>query len=234
MKKISVIIPCYNVARWIDRCMTSIAAQTMGIECLEIICIDDASSDGTWEHLQKWEQSFPEQIILIRQEVNRRQGAARNLGLQYASADWIAFVDADDWLEPDYFEQLYTPAENYICDVVTCGWMKDSSEVLEYLKEEDRGKGEGQYIQSNTKERKKEMLLGKPLGGTAWAKIIRKELLLKHQICFPEGLMYEDNYWVPLLHIYADNIYVAEKKLYHWFMHAASTVHAENCSNKKS
>ena len=228
MKKISVIIPCYNVARWIDRCMTSIAAQTMGIECLEIICIDDASSDGTWEHLQKWEQSFPEQIILIRQEVNRRQGAARNLGLQYASADWIAFVDADDWLEPDYFEQLYTPAENYICDVVTCGWMKDSSEVLEYLKEEDRGKGEGQYIQSNTKERKKEMLLGKPLGGTAWAKIIRKELLLKHQICFPEGLMYEDNYWVPLLHIYADNIYVAEKKLYHWFMHAASTVHAEN------
>ena len=96
MKKISVIIPCYNVVRWIDRCMTSIAAQTMGIECLEIICIDDASSDGTWEHLQKWEQSFPEQIILIRQEVNRRQGAARNLGLQYASADWIAFVDADD------------------------------------------------------------------------------------------------------------------------------------------
>ena len=68
--------------------------------------MDDASTDATWEHLQKWEENFPEQIILIHQDVNRWQGAARNVGLQYSSADWIAFVDADDWLEPDYFEQL--------------------------------------------------------------------------------------------------------------------------------
>ena len=91
MKKVSIIIPCYNVERWIDRCMTSIAVQTMGIDDLEIICIDDASTDGTWKHLQKWEQSFPENVLLIRLEENRRQGAARNIGLQYASAEWISF-----------------------------------------------------------------------------------------------------------------------------------------------
>ena len=82
MKKISVIIPCYNVERWVDRCLTSIIRQTTGINELEIICIDDASTDNTWEHLQEWEQRYPENILLIRQEVNRRQGTARNIGLR--------------------------------------------------------------------------------------------------------------------------------------------------------
>ena len=113
MKKISVIIPCYNIAPWIDRCMASIAVQTIGLDDLEVICIDDASTDGTWEHLQRWERKFPDHILLIRQDVNRRQGAARNLGLQYASAPYIAFVDGDDQLEPDYFEQLYAPIAHH-------------------------------------------------------------------------------------------------------------------------
>ena len=63
--------------------------QTIGLEKLEIICVDDASTDGTWDRLLLWEQLYPEQVILLRQETNRRQGAARNLGLQYALADWI-------------------------------------------------------------------------------------------------------------------------------------------------
>ena len=62
MRKISIIIPCYNVAPYIDRCMASIAVQTIGMDSLEIICIDDASTDDTWAHLRKWEQVFPDQI----------------------------------------------------------------------------------------------------------------------------------------------------------------------------
>lgn len=125
MKEISVIIPCYNVARWVDRCLTSIVRQTIGLDVLEVICIDDASTDDTWEHLQEWERKYPDNLVLVRQEVNRRQGAARNLGLQYASTEWVAFVDADDWLEKDYFEKLYVPAAHYKCDVVVCGAILD-------------------------------------------------------------------------------------------------------------
>ena len=55
MKAISVIIPCYNVDAYLDRCLTSVVSQTIGTENLEIICIDDASSDGTWERLKVWE-----------------------------------------------------------------------------------------------------------------------------------------------------------------------------------
>lgn len=172
MNKISVIIPCCNVERWIDRCMTSITSQTIGMGNLEIICVDDASADDTWGHLKEWERSFPENVRLIQLEVNLRQGAARNIGLRYASADWIAFVDADDWVEPDYFELLYTAATNHICDVVVCGSARDCSLSLTYFK--------------------------------------------------------EDNYWHPLLHVYADNIYVIGKRLYHYFMRASSTVNAQN------
>jgi glycosyltransferase involved in cell wall biosynthesis len=228
MRKISVIIPCYNVASYVDRCITSIVVQTIGIDNLEIICIDDASTDHTWEHLQKWEQKFPENILLIRQEVNRRQGAARNVGLQYASADWVAFVDADDWLEPDYFEQLYIPAERFACDVAACGIETDYAADLVYFKEEDREKGKDQYIQSDTNAKKKEMLICKPLGEGPWAKIIRKELLLKYQIFFPEELFYEDNFWIPLLHIYVHHACVIGKKLYHYFVNPQSTIYKKN------
>lgn len=228
MKKISVIIPCYNIACWIDRCMASVVVQTIGLHDLEVICVDDASTDGTWERLQKWEQKFPEHVLLIRQDANRRQGAARNLGLQYASAPYVAFVDGDDWLEPDYFEQLYAPLEHHACDVVVCSAANDPSRSLVYFNEESRGDGEDQYLCSDTVEQKKEMLIRKPLNIFAWAKIIRKELLLDHQIYFPEGLLYEDNYWHPLLHIYADTIYMVRKKLYHYFIRDSSTVHAMN------
>ncbi len=79
--KISVIIPCYNVGNYIDRCMASIAVQTLGVENLEIIFIDDASTDDTWERLQRWEKRFPDNILLIHSDVNGKPGAARNIGL---------------------------------------------------------------------------------------------------------------------------------------------------------
>lgn len=82
MKKISVIIPCYNVSSYIDRCMRSVIGQTIGVGSLEIICIDDASTDDTWEHLQKWEQQYPDDILLIRQRRAVPQPLERGTVLQ--------------------------------------------------------------------------------------------------------------------------------------------------------
>ena len=107
MAEISVIIPCYNVESYIDRCLTSITSQTIDLSLLEIICIDDASTDNTWSKLQAWETTYPENIMIIHCDENGRQGTARNIGLQYASAPWIAYIDSDDWIELDYFEKLY-------------------------------------------------------------------------------------------------------------------------------
>lgn len=230
MKKISVIIPCYNVIRWIDRCLTSIFRQTIGMDVLEVICIDDASTDDSWKYLQKWEQRFPENIILVRLNVNRRLGAARNIGLQYASADWIAFVDADDWLEEDYFELLYQPVTENICDIVCCGSMRDSSETLTYFNRNVRsiqGK-EDQLIISDTELMKKMMLRNRSMVTGAWAMLIRRSMLVDNAVFFPEDLVYEDRYWAPMLYIYANSIYFLEKCLYHYFSNTCSITFSEN------
>ena len=167
---------------------------------------------------------YPKDIILIRQEVNRRQGAARNLGLQYASADWVSFVDADDWLESDYFERLYEPTTRYSLDVVSCGFIRDTADMSKGKDKDIGRKGKEQYIIADTKEVKQLLLRYKGLGPGAWAKIIRKGLLTENEIFFPENLVYEDHYWIPLLHIYAVNIYTIEEELYHYFWNPCSTV----------
>ena len=228
MKAISVIIPCYNVDAYLDRCLTSVVSQTIGTENLEIICIDDASSDGTWERLKVWERQYPDHILLIRQETNRRQGAARNIGLTYASADWVAFVDADDWLEPDYLEQLYKPAMEYPCDVVCCGEVRDFSDTLSYLDEKTREAGQDRYIVTETEEARKYMITSLAGGEAVWGKLVRRKTLLEAQIYFPEELVYEDMYWHTMLHIYASGFYVVNKKLYHYFANYQSTALSMN------
>ena len=94
---ISVIIPCYNVEKYIDRCLTSLERQTVGMNSLEIICLDDKSADGTLDKLHEWEKKYPDNICIVELPDNGRQGRARNIGLEYATCEWVAFIDSDDW-----------------------------------------------------------------------------------------------------------------------------------------
>ena len=104
-KKISVIIPCYNVSMFLDRCMESLEKQTIGIENLEIILINDASKDATLGKILLWEMKYPDNIIVIPLEENVMQGAARNIARGYCSAEYIAYLDADDLWTPDKLEK---------------------------------------------------------------------------------------------------------------------------------
>ena len=99
MKKVSVIIPCYNATKWLPKCFLTLVSQTIGMSELELIFVDDASTDdgATYAMLQEFERAYPEQILVIYLEKNMRQGGARNIALQYASGEYIAFVDADDF-----------------------------------------------------------------------------------------------------------------------------------------
>ena len=96
MKKISVIIPCYNSVKWLPKCFMSLVEQSIGIDNLELIFVNDASTDDgqTWDMLKEMEKAYPESIIIIDLPYNRRQGGARNEGLKYASGEYIAFVDS--------------------------------------------------------------------------------------------------------------------------------------------
>lgn len=223
MVKISIIIPCYNVSSYIDRCLTSITMQTIGMDAMEIICIDDASTDDTWQKLQYWEQQYPEQIITIHCDTNARQGTARNIGLSYSSSEWICFIDSDDWVEPDYLEKLSSIAQITNCDIVTCQAIRDTSSTLSFLESKSTGK-EDRYMVIDTLEKKKLFIILRSMDYVAWGKLIRRSLLTDNGIFFPENLTYEDTYWGSLLHLYTEKVYFLEEKLYHYFVNLHSTV----------
>ena len=226
MAEISVIIPCYNVAPYIDRCLTSITSQTIDLSILEIICIDDASTDATWNRLQQWESDFPENIMIVHCGENGGSSKARNIGIQYSSSPWVAFIDSDDWIEPDYFEKMYVSALNSNADLIMCGHVRDFSKELTYRHNNgyDFSKDiiNGKSLLLDTEEKKKLYIRMMSMDLTAWGKLIRKNILTDYNITFPEGLAYEDNYWGTLLHFYVTHIYKIELPLYHYFVNENS------------
>lgn len=175
MSIISVIIPCYNVSAYIDRCLTSVTKQTVGVNDLEIICIDDASTDDTWQKLQKWEQRFPENLLAVHCDVNGRQGTARNIGLQYASAPWIAFIDSDDWLELDYLEKMYVITLQGECDIVCCQEERDFSTELTYL-DNRKCEKDSRFMVIDTVEKRKIFLYLQSMGLSAWVMNLQKPI----------------------------------------------------------
>jgi glycosyltransferase involved in cell wall biosynthesis len=112
---ISIIIPVFNAERYLPECLDSLINQTFGD--IEIICVDDASTDRSPEILREY-TSRDSRIKALKLKINSRQGAARNLGLQVASAPYIGFVDADDFVAPAYFENLYKAIIRHDADIV--------------------------------------------------------------------------------------------------------------------
>ena len=120
--KISVIVPVYNVEPYLERCLDSIINNTY--RNLEIICVNDGSTDGCGAILDRYAQ-MDERFVVIYKE-NGGVSSARNRGLDVATGDYIAFVDADDWIHPQYFEiiEYNTRMKNY--DAVICGIVRKS------------------------------------------------------------------------------------------------------------
>lgn len=116
MPIISVIIPVYNAEKSLDTCLQSIVEQSVGD--LEIICVDDGSTDGSYEKLVGWRKKDG-RIKVLRQE-NKGGGAARNLGLAKAAGEYIHFLDSDDSLQPQAYETMYEEICRTRADVCFC------------------------------------------------------------------------------------------------------------------
>ena len=107
MPKVSVVVPCYNMEKYVERCLDSLQKQLL--EDIEIICIDDKSSDKTLEILNSRAESDP-RIRIIAQEKNMGVAVARNTGIENATGEYVGFVDADDYIDIDFYQKLYNHA----------------------------------------------------------------------------------------------------------------------------
>ena len=103
MYPISVIIPVYNVEKYIAKCLDSIINQTIGINNIEIIIIDDCSTDNTLKIIEQYAEIYPS-IKVMYQEINKGPGAARNLGIENSTGEYITFLDGDDYISTNTYE----------------------------------------------------------------------------------------------------------------------------------
>lgn len=129
MPKVSTILPVYNVESYLRQCLDSIIMQTL--EDIEIICVNDGSTDNSLEILQEYKNK-DSRIKIINQE-NRGQGVARNIALENITGDYIGFVDPDDYISPNMYKTLYETAIKHNCDIVEESFYI-KNEIRNYLK----------------------------------------------------------------------------------------------------
>ncbi|MGN0496565.1 MAG: glycosyltransferase family 2 protein [Lachnospiraceae bacterium] len=220
-KLVSIIIPCYNVEQYVERCFNSIKTQTLGFEKIELIFVNDGSSDNTLEKLSKIEEQYPENIIVINFEENRGQGAARNCALEYASAPYVGFVDSDDWIEDTMFKKLIDTIAKYNCDFVECRWNYATDEGFFPVTFEEVPPGFYDLSKSDIKNE----IISIQLGFTSMCnKVFKKDFIIDNDIFCPEGLRYEDIFFCYLAFLYADSYYAIEDVFYHYYSNPKGTV----------
>lgn len=228
--KLSIIVPVYNMMAGgkLKNCLDSLLRQE--IDDMEIIAVDDKSTDDSLAFLAALSEKYGSRLVTVASPVNRRQGGAKNLGLQKASGQWIGFVDSDDWVAGDMYVRLLKKAEETGADVVGC----------DYLLTDELGRETGSIIQNNSldqtgvlgEEQYRKLLL-KP--GSMVVKIYRRELFEKWQIHFPENMFYEDNAIGALPLLYAARFERVDEPLYFYYQYVGSTVHtvsADRCADR--
>lgn len=190
-KAVSVIVPCYCVNdEYFGGLMQSLFNQTLGKERLEIVLVDDGSPDNTYEKLQRYEHANPETIMLIQCSENGGSGSARTIGLNYATGEYIAFADQDDWVDLGMYQFLYEKGREFNCDVVKCGWCRERRNYEPLI---TKPQEEGEFWEIHSKDERKKFFEQKDLGGY-WAALYRRDMLLQNQLFFPSGVFYDDNF----------------------------------------
>ena len=126
-KKVSIIVPAYNSGDTLARCLGSLVHQTL--DDIEIIVVNDASTDDTWEIMKRCQAQFPEKVVIVNGDVNRGSGGARNQGFDIATGEYIGLVDSDDFVAPNMYEQLFNKAKEGNYDIVDCGYYSEKKDT---------------------------------------------------------------------------------------------------------
>ena len=208
---LSVIVPVYNTAKYLSKCLESLRLQTL--DKIEIILVDDGSSDGSHEILAEYEKR-DSRFRLVSQE-NRGFAGARNRGLEEAAGEFIGFVDSDDWIEPDMYEKLWNEhISSPEADIVQCGYIHEYPEENISLPS-DNIVYRDRLIRSGGKLCGAESLLLDD--GTIWNRIYRRQMLCENGIAFDPVMTFGEDvffYWTAL--ISAKQIAAIPQRLYHY------------------
>ena len=187
---ISVIVPVYNVERYLAQCLDSILVQTFSN--IEIICVNDGSTDNSRKILENYKNR--DSRIKIVDKKNGGLSSARNAGMKVATGEFYSFIDSDDWVEPTMLEKLYNSATTFNSDIVICA-VHQYDETNQKLDDSNPYYTLG-YFDETFDNRAFSYKDVKPfimdVCVMAWNKLYRKSLVDKYNAEFPDGLIFED------------------------------------------
>ena len=183
MIKLSVIVPSYNGEKHIEMCIKSLVSQKL--DDIEIILVDDASTDNTLKIMKNYEQIYPN-IKVIHNNVNKGQGASRNIGLSLASGEYIGFVDSDDYINHNMYKDMYDKAVlNNFPDIV--------NSMITFVKDDEYFNSDLNYnfkINGRLRDTSKSRDIFYSYSPSCCNKIFKKDLVGDYK--FLEGCMWED------------------------------------------
>lgn len=204
--KISVIIPIYKAEKYICWCLDSVLAQTY--KDFEVILVDDGSPDNCPQICDEYVKKDI-RVKVIHQK-NGGAAAARNTGLDNADGEYISFIDADDWLEPNMLEKLVGIAEQNQADIVKCGFNDVSANKIDIC----TFKEQKTYTCQQQGDLLKRGCHGGILWSAFWNGIYRKDIIGNSRI--PTGFINEDNYFNPMMVYNAQKVIVIPDVLYNY------------------
>lgn len=214
MSRVSIIIPVYNIAEYLPRCLDSVLSQTL--EDIEVLLVDDGSTDGSEAICDEY--AAKDSRVTVFHLENGGVSRARNYALSKANGEYIGFIDADDWIEKNMYERMYLSATQNNAQVVICDCYTACGEKLE--PDILPGVSQGKY--SKTELNPDYLLL---MAGGSCRCFYRRELLEKYSLQFPVDMkISEDRVFNVYAFGYAENIYYLKEKLYYRFIREGSAV----------
>ncbi len=210
---VSIIIPVYNVERYLHECLDSVVHQTL--REIEIICVNDGSQDGSLAILQEYAEK--DNRIKVLSKSDEGQAIARNLALTLVSGEYVVFIDSDDHVDPELCRKVYNFAKAHKCDMVVYDFLsfRDIHEISK--------KSGVVSLLSSVNASDKEALLKQM--GVVWTKCVRSDFIRSNKIRFPEGRIYEDIFVHWQLVVLAEVIGILPERLYHYRIQPTATTY---------
>ena len=215
--KVSVIVPVYNVEKYLDRCLNSLIAQSYSN--IEIIIVNDGSTDGSKEVCEKYSGIDP-RIKLLSQH-NQGLSQARNTAMKHMKGDYIVFVDSDDYVENTYIEDLYNALVKDNADISVCGFYNQFNDKTIESRTESRILNKTEAVRLLVED------IGMP--SYVWNKLYKRELW--EGILFPVGKKFEDIYVMHKVFLRAQVVSVIDKPLYHYMRRGDSITGISKLTN---
>ena len=218
MAKVSVIVPVYNVEKYIERCLTSLYEQSM--QDIEVILVDDLGTDRSMDIVRQFidTHALTERWHIVTAPCNHGPGAARNIGIRHATGEYIAFVDSDDWIEVPMLQTLYETAIQYDADI------SSSAAVLDYPDNTHRLMTNPHIGSGEVSVQARKYLL-RHFVSNFTTMLFRREWLIANDLYFPEANSGEDSCFMAQCYLLAHSIAQTDTPFYHYIIHSQSISH---------